>query len=261
MDATRFVGALGLALVLGFIPTAAEPAPPPPPVVDFDHLPWSDGEKLTYLVSWAGLEAAQGIFTAHKKGDHWEMELDLASRGLVDETYPFTGTFWSIMGPPPWRSVEYGEYRFESKRTIKERTQIDYAKHQGNREIWTKGETKTFPIDQDSLDDVGSMLYHLRAGTWKPGDKHTLFVYESNSEKQSSVECQARETRAFGNWPAQPMLRIKALPTKGTRRKGSLTVWITDDARHLPLHAELNFVYGSFSIDLTKAEKTLPTGH
>jgi len=27
------------------------------------------------------------------------------------------------------------------------------------------------------------------------------------------------------------------------------------------LHAELNFYYGSFSIDLTKAEKTLPAGH
>jgi hypothetical protein len=75
------------------------------------------------------------------------------------------------------------------------------------------------------------------------------------------VECLARETRAFGNWPKQPLLRIRALPTKGTRRRGVLTVWITDDARRLPVHAELDFVYGSFSIDLTKADKTLPAGH
>ena len=236
-------------------------AEPPPPAVDLQHLPWNDGEKLTYLVSWAGLEAAQGIFTAQKKSDHWELELALASRGLVDEIYPFSATFWSIMGPTQWRSVEYGEYRFESKRTVKERTQIDYAKHQGIRENWVKGETKTFTITEDALDDLGSMLYHLRAGAWKPGVKHTLFVYESNAQKEASVECEGRETRAFGNWPAQPLLRIKALPTKGTRRKGSLTVWITDDVRHLPLHAELNFYYGSFSIDLTRTEKTLPAGH
>jgi hypothetical protein len=230
-------------------------------MVDLHHLPWADGEKLTYLVSLLGLEAAQGIFTANRKDDHWEFDLELSSRGLVNDTYPFTGAFWSSMGPETWRSVEYGEYRFEPKRTIKERTRIDYQQHVGTREIWSKGETKTFSFKEDALDDVGSMLYHLRAGNWKPGDKRTLFVYESNSEKQSSVECQARETRAFGNWPKQPVLRMLALPTKGTRRKGSLMVWITDDARHLPLHAELDFIYGSFSIDLMKADKTLRAGH
>jgi hypothetical protein len=31
-------------------------------------------------------------------------------------------------------------------------------------------------------------------------------------------------------------------------------LWMTDDARHLPLHADLSFRYGTFSIDLTKAE-------
>jgi hypothetical protein len=258
--AILFAGGLGFGL-MGFFPAMADPAPPPPPTVDFHHLPWTDGEKLTYLVSLVGLEAAQGVFTARKKGDHWEMELALASRGLVDDTYPFTGTFWSIIGPKTWQSVEYGEYRFEPKRTIKERTRIDYGQHLGTRENWINGKTKTFPVTEDALDDLGSMLYHLRAGNWKPGDKHTLFVYESNSEKQTSVECLDRETRAFGNWPKQPVLRIQALPTKGTRRRGSLMIWITDDARHLPLHAELNFYYGSFSIDLMKAEKTLPAGH
>ncbi len=33
---------------------------------------------------------------------------------------------------------------------------------------------------------------------------------------------------------------------------------MTDDARRLPLHAELEFKYGAFSIDLTRAEKIRP---
>jgi len=260
-----FAGLFGTILTLGVVSALAaptEPIPNPAPPVDFQHLPWADGETLTYLISLSAFEAAQGTFVARDKGDHWEFQLALASRGLVDDAYPFTGTFWSILAPTsPWRSIEYGEYRFEPHRTIKERTRIDYAQHQGTREVWSKGETKTFPITQDAIDDLGSMLYHLRAGTWKPGDKRTLLVYESNSEKQAEVECQARETRAFDKWPAQPLLRIQALPTKGTRRRGSLVIWMTDDARHLPLHAELDFLYGSFSIDLTKADKTLPVTH
>ena len=200
-------------------------------------------------------DAAEGTFTAHDQGSCWEFKLKLASRGVVDDFYPFTGTFWSIMDKAPWRSAEYGEYRFEPRRTIKERTRIDYAQHQGTREKWNEGKIKIFPIAEAAVDDIGSMLYHLRTGAWKPGDKRTLYVYESDSEKQAEAECQAQETRAFGTWPAQPMLRLLVLPTVGTHHRGRVTVWMTDDARRLPLHADLQFRYGTFSIDLTKADK------
>jgi hypothetical protein len=231
------------------------------PQIDFQHLPWADGESLTYLISWGELEAAQGTFVARKKGDHWQFNLSLASRGLVDEFYPFSGYFWCILAPPPWRSIEYGEYRFEPRKIIKEQTRIDYTTHQGTREIWIEGKTKTFPIAEESVDDVGTMLYHLRAGTWKPGDHRVLHVYESDSEKEALAECQARETRAFGNWPSQPLLRIQVLPGKGTHHHGSLMLWMTNDARHLPVHADLDFRYGTFSIDLIKASKEAPTVH
>ncbi len=241
-------------------PTTPSPSPSPTPAVA-DQVTWPDGESLTYLVSWTELSAAEGTFTAHDKGDHWEFDLALSSQGAVTEVYPFTGNFWSILAKSPWRSLEYGEYRFEPKRTIKERTQIDYAKREGTREIWSEGKTKIFPIAEDSVDDVGSMLYHIRVGSWKPGDKRTLYVYESDSEKQGEVECQARETRAFGIWPAQPLLRIMATATKGTHHPAHLLLWMTDDARHLPVHAELEFRYGTFDMDLTKADKTLPITH
>lgn len=248
---------LGATLLHGVPATS----PPPPPLpVDFAHLPWIDGESLTYLVSWETFQAAQGTFVAHRKGGHWEFDLALASRGMVDTVYPFTGNFWSILEENSWRSIEYGEYRFEPKRVIRERTRIDYATKQGNRDLWGEGKTKTFPITDESVDDVGTMLYRIRAGAWKPGDKHTFYVYESNSEKQGQAECQARETRAFGTWPAQPVLRISLLPTVGTHKKGHLILWMTDDARHLPLHAELEFRYGTFNMDLVQASNTPPAG-
>jgi hypothetical protein len=252
-----------LGIVLGFSPARAPaasllPTPLSAGVVDFKHVPWTDGEALTYLISWTAFEAAEGTFVARNKGDHWEFNLALASRGMVNEFYPFTGTFWCVLAPPPWRSVEYGEYRFEPRRTIKERTRIDYLQHHGTREIWTEGKTKTFLIAEESVDDIGTMLYHLRAGVWNPGDQRLLHVYESDSEKEALAECQARESRAFGIWPSQPLLRILVLPGKGTHHRGRLTFWMTDDARRLPLHADLDFRYGSFSIDLTKADKAPP---
>jgi hypothetical protein len=242
--------ALGLPCVRGESPT---PASGPP--VDFHQLPWADGEALRYLVSWHGLDAAQGTFVAHDKGTHWEFKLALGSCGLVDDFYPFSADFWSILAPPPWRSVEYGEDRFEPKKTINERTRIDYARHLGTREIWARGKTMTFPITEDAIDDVGTMLYHLRTGAWNPGDHRLLHLYESDSEKEATAECEARETRAFGTWPRQPLLRILVLPGKGTHHRGRLMLWMTDDSRRLPVHADLDFRYGTFSINLVKADR------
>lgn len=259
MRALFLAAFLGLVAGRSFASTATPPVSPEP--VNFQHLPWTDGEALTYLISWNGLDAAQGTFIARNKGGHWEFNLGLASLGLVNDFYPFTSYFWCILAPPPWRSVEYGEYRFEPSRTIKERTRIDYAQHRGTREIWEDGKTKTFPIAEESIDDVGTMLYHLRAYAWKPGDRRVLYVYESDSEKEALVECEARETRAFGTWPSQPLLQILALPGKGTHHRGRLMLWMTDDARHLPIHADLDFRYGTFSIDLIKANKTPSVTH
>lgn len=224
------------------------------PPVDFDHLPWKNGETLTYLVTMGPFEAAEGRFTARDRGGHWEFKLKLQSRGAVQRFYPFSGYFWCRLAPNlPWRSVEYGEYRFEPNRIIKERTRIDYEARQATREIWTtKEKPHTFTIEEDALDDVGTMLYHLRTGAWKPGDRRLLHVYESDSEKEALAECDARANLAFGKWPRQPMLHLFVLPGKGTHHRGHLSLWMTDDARHLPLHADLSFRYGAFSIDLER---------
>ncbi len=249
---------------MGSAKKAPAPEPPPPPQlapVDFKRLPWRSGEALTFLITMSSFKAAQGTFTATEKGSGWEFKLELASQGLVQEFYPFTGSFWCILAKGPWRSLEYGEYRFEPGLTIQERTRINYGARQATREFWSEGKTKVFPISQPAIDDVGTMLYHMRAVPWKIGEKRTVFVYEHNSEKQGVVVCEARESRAFGIWPKQPLLRIAALPGKGTHRGGKLVFWITDDVRRLPVHADLDFYYGSFSIDLVKATGTIPTGY
>jgi hypothetical protein len=228
----------------------------PSPPVDLSHLPWKDGETLTYVVSCYGLLAAQGVFSAHEKPDHWQFNLDLKSLSWVNTFYPFTAQFWCISGPGnPWRSVEFGEYRFEPKRTIKERTRVDYPAHAATRENWVNGKTKTYPIAEAAVDDVGTMLYHLRTGPWKVGDRRTIFVYESDSEKESNATCTAIETKAFGTWPAQSLIKLNILPGKGTHHHGYLTMWLTNDARRVPIHAEIAFKYGTFEVDLTSMDK------
>ena len=65
-----------LALASLTLNAAAGTTPALSEKINFQHLPWADGEALTYLVSWNGLDAAQGTFTARNTGKHEADEMN-----------------------------------------------------------------------------------------------------------------------------------------------------------------------------------------
>ena len=140
------------------------------------------------------------------------------------------------------------------QKTIKERTRIDYAQHLGTREIWAEGKTHVFGVAEDSIDDVGTMLYHLRAAPWTRGGKATcsMSTRAIRKRKRWPSARPARHARLARGRSSRSCASM-FLPGKGTHHRGGLMLWMTDDARRLPVHADLEFRYGTFSIDLTMA--------
>jgi len=215
-------------------------------------VPWPSGEKLTYEIRWSAVSAAEAVFRAFDRGDKWEFQMELKSRGMIETAYPINDWFWSLQEKTPWRSIEYGEDRSEGKKRVKEQTRVDYKVGQAVRERWTQDKVDKFPVTAQTLDDIGSMLYSLRRGSWALHDKRTLGVYESSSVKGGEVECVAMEDKALGMWPKQPLIKLHGEPTGGEHKKGAVVIWMTNDARRLPLRAYLIFKYGAFTIELTE---------
>lgn len=235
-----------LVVLLSLAPTLrAEKAP---------LVPWPNGETLTYSISWGVIDAAQGVFTATDQPDRWEFRMHLISQGTVDTFYPINDWYWSFQQKSPWRSIEYGEDRSEGKRRVRERTRVDYVTKIGLREKWTKAEDDRIPITTQPLDDVGSMLYSLRCGAWKVGDKRPINVYESSELKTGEATCVSISKRTFDPWPELELIEIQCDPTGATKakQKGGLTIWLTNDSRRLPILAHLSFKYGTFTIALAK---------
>jgi len=243
----RFARLIAVAMVGGALLSTTIPAPAAEP--------WPDGETLVLSINWGMIHAAQGTFTAVEKPERWEFRLNLISQGTVDTFYPINDWFWSYQQKSPWRSVEYGEDRSEGKRRVRERTRMDYEGKLGVREKWTKAEDDRIPITLEPLDDIGSMLYTLRRGEWKVGDKRPLNIVESSQIKTGEATCVSIEKRTFAPWPEREMIQIHCVPVGATalKEKGALTIWLTNDARRLPLHATLLFKYGTFDIDLVSA--------
>ena len=92
--------------------------------------PWSEGEKLTYLIQWGPIDAAEATFTARpepKREGIERFELFLRSRGPIEAFYPIRTRITSLTQLNPWRTTEYIQDRNEGGNIRNRRTLPDYS--------------------------------------------------------------------------------------------------------------------------------------
>lgn len=104
------------------------------------------------------------------------------------------------------------------------------------------------------VQDVVSSMYYARNidfDKYKPEDKIPFSMFLDNEVFNMYVRYLGKETvkTRYGRFNA---IKIKPLLLKGTIFEGgeNMTVWISDDANHIPLRVESPIVVGSVKIDM-----------
>jgi hypothetical protein len=219
-------------------------------------LPWKEGETLDYRITWGAVLAAEAQFTAHQvTPNRWRFALDLQSRGVVESFSPIRDRIYSLTDLAPWRSVEYGEDRSEGGAERKNVTRIDYTAHAGHFRDLEEGRGKSFPIPADALDDLGSMLYGLRRGDWKPGVVRPIHAYDGPQLHRGEAVFLRREmldAEGFDHPVPCLVIRLHPIyddPAKNARGYYAL-LWLRDDAGRIPLRADLKARFGTFTLQL-----------
>lgn len=238
-----------LGCVLAILVSTSCPSPAQP-------LPWPEGEKLTYLIEWGIVQAAEGTFTATpepgKEGVQ-RFDLDLRSRGPVEAFYPIRSRFTSLTQVKPWRSLEYRQNRSEGGNIRIRRTVPEYAVKLGR--FWPAPDKpeENFDLPEGPCEDFGSMLYHVRVHPWKKGESVTWNILENKEPLYGKMTCtEIGEIELEGREPRR-LIQLRCKPVGASRRhQGWLDLWMTDDERRLPLHAHLKFRYGTFKINLIR---------
>ena len=216
---------------------------------------WPNGEVMRYEIRWGIVLAAEGTFVARDAGSTWQSELYMRTRAAGETIYPVRGRFSSTIQKAPWRSVEYRQDRKEPKRTLVEENKVDYIAKSVTRDRISRKSVDHFTFTQDSMEDIGSMLYSLRTGEWKVGTKRPLTVYEDGKVKMGEAVCTKRAWMRVGNHPPCWIIMLDCKPTVPAQ-KGGLLVWMTDSSERIPLRAELKFKYGTFTMDLISRDNT-----
>ncbi len=223
-------------------------------------VPFHVGERLTYDVSWSSFVIA-GTATAtvtEKRTDHSRTAYYIVAEGrptsLVASLYRFyykMDTAVDAFTLLPERGSIYSE---EGSRRRYRITEFHRATHKASFEVRTTTTvTSEFAIPADAQDAL-SAVYVLRAVPLKAGDRMTMPVSDNGSMYRVSVDVHAPEQVRT---PAGSVRAWKVVPTvtdAANRPVGrNMAMWLSDDARRLPVRFQAEVPVGTFDLVLRDA--------
>jgi len=239
-------------------------------------LPFSPGEELVYQAEFTrgllrGIDVAEFRFKADSQhqnaksgsaGDPATISLmgDVISKGLFVRVagFHFHQHVESIVDPNPFAALRTSKLYEQGKRARLSEAVFD---HQARRVTWSErdpnqsGPTTTTTLDfSEPIQDVLTVIYFLRTQRLEVGKSLDIPITDSGRVFRMSMAVVERKridtvlgrVNAFRVEPA--MFGAANL----SRSRGQLSIWITDDDRHLPVRAQLKVDIGTFDIKLKR---------
>ena len=220
-------------------------------------VPFSVGETLTYDISWSSyLTAGTATMTVkERKASYGSDAYYIVAEGrptpLLSKLYDLyykADTLLDVYTLLPQRGSIYSE---EGRRHRMKVTMFDQAKRMASYEVQTRTVVKKdlaiAPYSQDALGAV----YVLRAIALKRGDKFSIPVCDAGQSYKAHISVGGVEAVKTGIGEVRAWRVTPTLPGSDQARR--LTVWLSDDARKLPVRMQAQLAVGSFDLTLTSA--------
>ena len=234
--------------------TKAAPAPAREKAV-----PFKPGETLDYDVGWSSFVTAgtAEIVVKEKKPSYGSTAYYIVAEGrptpIVAKLYTLyykADTLLDAFSLLPQRGSLYSE---EGKRHRMKTTLFDQAAKKATYEIETRTVVKkelTIPaFTQDAL----SAIYVLRSIPFKSGDKFNMPVTDNGQVYKVLMEVGAVEPVKTGIGTVNGLKITPVITGPDKDSPKGLAMWLSDDARRLPLKMEAQLLVGKFVITLSKA--------
>jgi hypothetical protein len=220
-------------------------------------VPFKPGETLSWDVSWSSyLTAGTAVATVkEKKPSFNSTAYYIVAEGrptpLLSKLYTLyykMDTLLDTYTLLPQRGSVYSE---EGKRHRFKTTQFDRAARKVFFEYKTdttvKADFPTSPVTQDAL----SAIYVLRAIPLKGGDRMTMPVTDNgiNYKVQFDVGALERVKTPMGQQSAW-RVKLSVFDDKNKSVGRNVAIWMSDDARRLPVKLQADLPVGSFNLTL-----------
>lgn len=233
--------ALLLALATGPASLPSQEKPDPPAFL---------GETLRYamtILGVAGGELTLSAGPADLQGrPAYKFEMSALSNNFLSKFFLVRDNIVSWIDPKSFRSLRFEKHTVEGNRVRDELTEFDYEKGVARQE------RDSVPLQDATLDSLSS-VYYLRTLKLEGGKPISLQVF-SGEPRVLSVEIQGRETIVV---PAGtfPTIRVEPKSAGAGLMGKNLVLWLTDDARKIPVQLRSKLKVGTLVGKLKAIER------
>jgi hypothetical protein len=222
-------------------------------------VPFKAGEVLEYDIGWSSFVTAgtATVSVKEKRPSYGSLAYYIVAEGrpttIVSKLYTLyykADTLLDSYTLLPQRGSLYSE---EGKRHRMKTTTFNQAAKKASYEIETRTVVKKDLAIPGFTQDALSAIYVLRSIPFKSGEKFNMPVSDNGQIYKVQMQVGAVEPVKTGLGTING-LRITPVitgPDKDSPR--GLALWVSDDARRLPLKMEAQLLVGKFTVTLTKA--------
>jgi hypothetical protein len=219
--------------------------------------PFKIPEKFVYDLTWAGIKAGTATLELKHDNDGMKIVSTAQSAPLVSVFYTVDDRIQSILSHNPSFSP--------AGQPVQYRIKIREGRHRRDKEVvfdriadkaiyrdYLKNEKKEFDVPSSVFDPLSS-FYHLRTLELVVGKPVYLTVFDSKKVWNIEVQVLRRERITLPSGTFDTVVIKPDMKSEGIfYRKGEIFIWLTDDAKHIPVKLQTKVAVGSITAVLVK---------
>lgn len=221
-------------------------------------------ETITYSIEWRLIYAGYARFSLEPKmsagKQDWQSKLHLESGGMVSKLYKLEDNY-TVWMEDKFCAASSDFNSMERNRHHQTAVNYDHARGKASyveRDLLKNSIFKTAETEIPAcVSDIIGGLYKLRSMKLEPGQSMQLPISDGKKTVSARIEAQQREQLKIKGGTFNT-IRYEVFVFNGVlyARKAELFVWLSDDARRLPvqIRARMGFPIGSITFELEKEE-------
>ncbi len=236
-------------------PVAQKPIPTlQPPMPGFS---WPAHQTLTFSVDWRVFQAGTAIFHLDQQNGMLKITATGDSTGAVNMLFPVVDRFQAGLDPRTGCSTGFNKQIQEGRRKIASELAFDYphGKQTQNERNLVKGTAthKEANIPACVTDSLSAMFY-TQSQPLVVGQTVSFPLADSMRTVTVGMKVEAKEEIKTPAGTFQTV-KVQATADEGVvKNRGSIWIWYTDDARHLPVQVQARLFWGTITFHLQSVD-------
>jgi hypothetical protein len=216
------------------------------------RLPFAAGERFVYDIEWMGILGGEAVLGVRNDGapgvaSALTVYMEARSVGWVHTLYKVDDNSLSFFDAAGLQSMGVDIRISENSYTKRKRIDFDHARGVAIYRV-DRDEPKEYPIEPGTL-DAFSVMYAFRAAhdRVKVGEELSFPLFDDRKKYMLKIRALRKERILVKGGYVDTIVAEPELKSEGIfQRRGTMTIWFSDDKAFAPVMMKSKVVFGSF---------------